>query len=175
MSEFTAGSLRELRLQAGLSQRELSKRSGISAVTICHIETGKTHPEELTWRSLLKALSPPLKEKEQTREKAAIFFGEVLNREEFFRQLKPKMSQSLGVFFNESLISMLVDNAEFFSRSKFYPGDFATGVEILGELLRAQKRLFLPDGVEDDEGDGGKTGRRRILPGGYRKKWPKKR
>jgi len=192
MSEYTAGSLRELRLRAGLTQVELAKRSGISNVTIWLTEKGRSRPRELTWRSLLSALSLALDERQAReikimmpseppapappKEPSPIFSGEVLTRDEFFSKLKPKMNQELGLFFNEALISTLIDNAEFFSRTKFYPGDFSTAVMVLGELLRAQKRLMSPGMVEDDEGDGeGLRGRRRILPGGYKKKWQKKR
>jgi len=183
VSELTAGSLRELRLQAGLTQVELAKRSGISNVTIWLIEKGKSKPRELTWRSLLSALSLALDEKERARgaihiepaviseAPAPIFHGEVLTRDEFFAKLKPKMSQALGLFFNEPLISTLIDNAEFFSRTKFYPGDFSTAVMVLGELLRAQKRLMSPGMAEEDEKDGGGLRkRRRVLRGMYGKK-----
>jgi hypothetical protein len=107
------------------------------------IEQGKQKPRGLTLKRLMDAFSPPSAEKEQTpKGPAPVFPGEILGRDEFFRGLKLKMSRSLSLFFSEPLISTLVDNAEFFSRSRFYPGDFSTAMEILGELLRAQKRLM---------------------------------
>ena len=190
MSEYTAGSLRELRLQAGLSQKELSRRSGIHWTTIWLIEKGRSRPRELTWRSLLKAISLALDERQAReikimmpseppapappKEPSPIFSGEVLTRDEFFSRLKPKMNQELGLFFNEPLISTLIDNAEFFSRTKFYPGDFSTAVMVLGELLRAQKRLMSPGTVEDDEEDGRKPGQRKRLLGSYKRRYQKK-
>jgi len=181
MSEFTAGTLRELRLRAGLSQKELGRRSGIHWTSIWRIEQGKTKPRGLTWRSLLKAISPALDERQAReikitmpseppaapRESAPIFSGEVLTRDEFFSRLKPKMSQELGLFFNEPLISTLVDNAEFFSRTKFYPGDFSTAVMVLGELLRAQRREVSPG---DGEEDGRKPWRRDLPLAPYKRR-----
>lgn len=152
MSEFTAGTLRELRISAGLSQKELGRRSGIHWTSIWRIEQGKTKPRELTWRRLLKALSTDSAGGEQPSERkepTSGFFGEVLGRDEFFRRLKEKMSRALNIFFNESLISMLVDNAEFFSRQRYYPGDFATAVEVLGALLKAQRTLV---GIQERKG-----------------------
>jgi transcriptional regulator with XRE-family HTH domain len=142
VSEFAAGSLRELRLRAGLTQRELSRRSGINPVSICHIEQGKTKPRELTWRSLLKALSTDPTENEQSsreKESGLDFFGEVLGRDEFLRRLKTKMSGSVAALFNDVLITKLIEAAEFVSRSRYYPGDFATAVELLGALLKTKK------------------------------------
>lgn len=69
---------------------------------------------------------------------------------------------------------MLVDNAEFFSRQRYYQGDFATAVELLGELLKAQRRLVIPGFVDNDENDGKEPGRRRIKPGGYKKQCRRK-
>ena len=143
MSEFAAKSLRELRLSAGLTQKELSQRAGVHALTISNVEQGKTHPTELTWRRLLKALSTDSAGGEQPSERkepASGFFGEVLGRDEFFRRLKMKMSESVGALFNDVLVAKLIEAAEFFSRNKYYPGDFATAVEILGGLLRARRR-----------------------------------
>lgn len=143
MSEFTAGSLRELRLQAGLSQKELSRRSGIHWTNIWRIEKGKSKPRELTWRALLKALSGDRADEEQPaqeKEPASDFFGEVLLRDEFFRRLKMKMSGSVAAMLNDVLVTKLIEAAEFFSRTKFYPGDFSTAMEILGGLLRARRR-----------------------------------
>lgn len=142
MSEFTAGTLRELRLRAGLTQTELGRRSGVHAITICQIEKGRVKPRELTWRSLLKALSVDPADKEQPsegKEPASGFFGEVLGRDEFLRRLKSKMSVSLGVLFNQIFIVKLIEAADFFSRSRYYPGDFATAMELLGALLKTRK------------------------------------
>jgi len=128
-------------------------------------------------RKLIKALSPAQKESEQPEQDhpQVYRFGETLSRDEFFSRLKPKMNEKLKVFFSGPLVSTLIDNAEFFSRQRYYPGDFATAVEVLGELLRAQRRSFMPELAEDDGDGGGLKGRRRIQPGGYNKKWRKKR
>ena len=146
MSEFTAGTLRELRLRAGLTQKELGKRSGIRQNTIWRIEQGKSKPRELTWRALLKALSGNRADEEQPAQEkkpASDFFGEVLLRDEFFRRLKMKMSESAAALFNDILVAKLVEAAEFFSRTKYYPGDFSTAVEILGALLKAKRRELI--------------------------------
>jgi len=71
------------------------------------------------------------------------------------------MNEKLKVFFSGPLIFTLVDNAEFFSRQRYYPGDFATAVQVLGELLRAQRRLFMPD-VAEDAGEGAGLSRKRA-------------
>jgi transcriptional regulator with XRE-family HTH domain len=155
VSEFTAGTLRELRLRAGLTQAELSRRSGVCAVTIGYIEQGRTKPRELTWRSLLKALSAESADKEQPsegKEPGLDFFGEVLLRDEFFRRLKMKMSGSVAALFNDVLVAKLIEAAEFFSRTKYYPGDFATAMEILGKLLRTQKRPGLDRNCKKGQG-----------------------
>ena len=94
-----------------------------------------------------------------------------MGRDEFFRCLKSKMCVRLGAFFGGPLVTMLVDNAEFFSRQRYYPGDFATAVELLGDLLRGQKGQPFSD---EDDGDGRK---RRLRPrlGGYGKRCQKKK
>jgi hypothetical protein len=71
-----------------------------------------------------------------------------MNRDEFFRRLKPKLSQSLAAFFDDFLIVTFLKNAEFFSRQRYYPGDFSTAAEILGDLLRAQRKLSIPPEFE---------------------------
>ena len=111
MSEFTAGSLRGLRLQAGLTQTELGR-------------------------------------------------------------LKMKMSESAAALFNDVLVAKIIEAAEFFSRTKYYPGDFSTAVEILGALLKAKRRELI----------GGCDVRMPKLKRKYKvrlpvakRKWPKKR
>jgi len=174
--------LREMRLKAGLSQPELARRSGVYYLTISNIETGKGKPKALTWARLMRALSEmmpekeeirkeqpsdqPAPEKEETREERIQesrpeFFsiGGYMSREEFFHFLRSKMSQALGAFFNGPLLSTLISNAEFFSRRRYYPGDFATAVEILGELLRAQRRMFSA-GLAKDNDDGDEPGQK---------------
>ena len=123
-------------------------------------------------RKLIKALSLAQKESEQSDQDSP---QELLSRDEFFSRLKPKMSEKLNVFFSGLLISTFVDNAEFFSRQRYYPGDFATAVEILGELLRAQRRLFVPEMVKDDDDGAGFKRGPRVMPRGYNKKCQKKR
>lgn len=55
--------LAEYRTERKLSQRKLSKLSGISSPTICHIETGKVEkPRESTRRILAKILGYPMEE-----------------------------------------------------------------------------------------------------------------
>ena len=166
-----------MRIQAGLSQSELARLSGISPGAICLIEAGKTKPRDLTRRKILQALPGIQKENEQPeQDHPEVYpFGEILGRDEFFRRLKPKMNEKLNVFFSGPLISTLVDNVEFFSRQRYYPGDFATAVEVLSELLRAQRRSFMPDMAEDGDDGGGLKRGRRVLPGGYNKKCRKKR
>jgi len=137
--------------------------SGISPSAICIIEAGKTKPRDLTRRKILQALPGTQKENEQPEQDypGVHPFGEILGRDEFFRRLKPKMNEKLKVFFSGPLIFTLVDNAEFFSRQRYYPGDFATAVQVLGELLRAQRRLFMPD-VAEDAGEGAGLSRKRA-------------
>ena len=48
--------LKELRQQKGLSQSELSRRTGIPQNTICRWEKGTTHPNWLAVLSLSRAL-----------------------------------------------------------------------------------------------------------------------
>lgn len=143
----SAGSLRELRLKADLTQTELGRLCGMTASTICYIERGKHKPRGLTLTRIMAALPKPSAEaeKEQTpKGPAPVFPGEILGRDEFFLRLRPKLSRSLGLFFNEFLITSFLENAEFFSRQRYYPGDFATAVELLGALLRAQRTLSMP-------------------------------
>jgi transcriptional regulator with XRE-family HTH domain len=48
--------LKELRLKAVLSQRDLSAKSGVAYDTICRLELGKQKPNFVTIRKLAKAL-----------------------------------------------------------------------------------------------------------------------
>lgn len=125
----------------------------MTASTICYIERGKHKPRGLTLTRIMAALPKPSAEpeEEQAPERPApVFLDGVLGRDEFFLQLRPKLSRSLGLFFNESLVASFLENAEFFSRQRYYPGDFATAVEILGALLKAQKTLSMPAAVETE-------------------------
>ena len=49
--------LKELRLKAVLSQRDLSAKSGVAFDTICRLELGKQKPNFVTIRKLAKALN----------------------------------------------------------------------------------------------------------------------
>lgn len=53
-------SLREKRAEAGMTLAQLEKLSGVHAITICKIETGKIHPENITLKNALR-LSDALK------------------------------------------------------------------------------------------------------------------
>jgi transcriptional regulator with XRE-family HTH domain len=48
--------LKELRLRAVLSQRDLSAKSGVAFDTICRLELGKQKPNFVTIRKLAAAL-----------------------------------------------------------------------------------------------------------------------
>ena len=172
--------LRELRLRAGLTQAELGKRSGVSTVTVGYIEQGRVKPTELTRRRLLKGISASPLESGQPRPQSGqdpvpAPLRDIMGRDEFFLRLRPKLSRALAVFFSEFLIATFLKNAEFFSRQRYYPGDFATAVELLGELLRAQRRLFVPEMVKDDDDGAGFKRGSRVMPRGYNKKCQKKR
>jgi len=52
--------LAALRLQHGLSQRELSRLSGIAATTLSEIETGKVQPSLTTLLEITAALKAPV-------------------------------------------------------------------------------------------------------------------
>lgn len=56
-----AAFLREYRLQCGLTQEELSERSGLHANTISHLESGKPH-NIMTLVEICIALDLPLRE-----------------------------------------------------------------------------------------------------------------
>ena len=49
--------LRRIRLAAFLSQAELGRRSGVHAITITRLESGRTAPSTRTVRALASALS----------------------------------------------------------------------------------------------------------------------
>jgi transcriptional regulator with XRE-family HTH domain len=51
--------LRRIRLAAFLSQAELGRRSGVHAITITRLESGRTAPSTRTVRALATALSVP--------------------------------------------------------------------------------------------------------------------
>ena len=51
--------LRRIRLSAFLSQAELGRRSGVHAITITRLESGRTAPSTRTVRALATALSVP--------------------------------------------------------------------------------------------------------------------
>lgn len=51
-----AADLIELRLAAGLTQAELSARSGVAQSEISRIERGSVHPTDTTWSRLAAAL-----------------------------------------------------------------------------------------------------------------------
>ena len=122
---------------------------------------------ELTWRKLLKGLSdvpaPGPDEEALARIRGVaqesrddIFIG-ALDREEFLRRLKQKMSESLGALFNQVLVVKLIEAADFFSRQRYYPGDFATAVELLGALLKTRRD---PDPSQKGKGAGRRKWRR---------------
>lgn len=54
--------LKRLRIQAGLSQEQLAKRSGISRVTLARIELGEHSPRMDTLRALARGLGCDVKE-----------------------------------------------------------------------------------------------------------------
>jgi transcriptional regulator with XRE-family HTH domain len=51
--------LRRIRLAAFLSQAELGRRSGVHAITITRLESGRTAPSTRTVRALAAALDVP--------------------------------------------------------------------------------------------------------------------
>ena len=51
--------LRRLRLEQFLSQAELARRSGVHALTITRLESGRTAPSTRTVRALAEALGVP--------------------------------------------------------------------------------------------------------------------
>lgn len=55
---FDGGRLRELRLAAGLTQKDLATRAGVNHISICQYETGKARPKlttaERIWRALVE-------------------------------------------------------------------------------------------------------------------------
>ncbi len=174
--------LRELRVRAGLTQVELARRSGINNVTIYKIESGKVKPRDLTWSRLIKALFKERAEVKQPEadRAASDFFGEVLDRENFFRKLRLKMSESLFGVLDQSCIIRIVEASEFFSRQRFYPGDFATAVELLNELRKEWRRQAGGDMADREK----RPYRRRRIPQakeeskikfGNPGRWPKKR
>jgi transcriptional regulator with XRE-family HTH domain len=52
-------SLRQLRLERVLTQRELAAKAGVAAKTVVDIETGKIRPHPSTLRKLAAALEVP--------------------------------------------------------------------------------------------------------------------
>jgi transcriptional regulator with XRE-family HTH domain len=51
--------LRRIRLEHFLSQTELARRSGVHAITITRLESGRTAPSTRTVRALAEALGIP--------------------------------------------------------------------------------------------------------------------
>jgi transcriptional regulator with XRE-family HTH domain len=160
---------------------ELARRSGINNVTIYRIESGKVKPRDLTWRRLMKALPmEPAEAKQPKDDPPEPGFGEVLDRENFFRKLRLKMSESLFGVLDQSCIIRIVEASEFFSRYRFYPGDFATAVELLNELRKEWRRQAGGDMADREK----RPYRRRRIPQakeeskikfGNPGRWPKKR
>ncbi|RLF21563.1 MAG: hypothetical protein DRJ68_03175 [Thermoprotei archaeon] len=60
MSLPTPEELRRMRLMAGLTQRELAERAGVSQSLIARIESGTVDPRLSTLRRILKALTPSM-------------------------------------------------------------------------------------------------------------------
>lgn len=58
----TQNQLNAVRTRKLLTQQELAKRSGVSQVTISHIETGSNKPMALTKEKLAQALETPVEE-----------------------------------------------------------------------------------------------------------------
>jgi transcriptional regulator with XRE-family HTH domain len=54
-----SANLRRVRLAAFLSQAELGRRSGVHAITITRLESGRTAPSTRTVRALAAALAVP--------------------------------------------------------------------------------------------------------------------
>jgi transcriptional regulator with XRE-family HTH domain len=54
--EKIGDNLRQARAEAGLSQRELGKRSGVNAITICRVEQGTENPSVQLLLKLSNAL-----------------------------------------------------------------------------------------------------------------------
>jgi transcriptional regulator with XRE-family HTH domain len=55
-TEEVLNSLRNYRMQAGLSTRQLEDKAKVSRRTIMRAENGQSNPEPLTWRKLANAL-----------------------------------------------------------------------------------------------------------------------
>ena len=60
--DFVAARIRELRLQAGLTQAQLAKRSGLPQSHVSRLEGGKHSPSRVTLEKLAAALGRPLAE-----------------------------------------------------------------------------------------------------------------
>ena len=81
---FDGSRLRELRLTAGLTQKDLAARAGVNHISICQYETGKARPKQSTAERLWRALVQQRKEQ---------FWGEEVRP--LMRGLRPTLAGSI--------------------------------------------------------------------------------
>lgn len=94
--------LAKYRTERGFSQRKLSKLSGISSPTICHIETGKiAKPRESSKRKLADILGYPM-EKVFPTDRICINKQEYLQlQEKFFRGRHIEVTMGISVLLRD--------------------------------------------------------------------------
>lgn len=128
-----AARLREFRHGAGLTQKKLGELSGVHPVQIANYEKGHHKPYPKTLEKLLRALGALPGDGDEP------YMGGVYTREEFFKQLEKKMTEAVHPMFKRFVLARLCRSAEFFTREKFFPGDFSEAVRHLGRMVDLER------------------------------------